>query len=250
MIRRLLTFLPAAIIVAATLSAQQSRSATVVDTHGNQYAGITRTASTNASKTNNRAKASFLVDLVGNFLKRELPIASVTVSGDSNGADSIKLKVAGITVLRSSSSSHPILHLTIWNVQATILDVGVFQVNAEASAGGGAQFGVSVTGTVSPPRINVNGAAQVYGNSEGGVSVTLLYGVAKAKVSLTVNFLNSTIRADLPVTTTGVGNVTVFLDTILWQLFLKAKGEVLWGLASKSKTFVDEKGPSYTRQLL
>jgi hypothetical protein len=229
----------------------QSPSGSQVRTYGNSHAGVTRTVSASGQLTSNRARGNALLSLVGSFLSRELTIASVTVSGDSNGPDQITMRVAGQTVYRSSTSSNPILHLTVWQGQITLLDLGVCTIRATANAGGGAQFGFTVTGTVSPPRLNINGAAQVYGNSEGSVGVQILFGLlGEASVSLTVNFLNSTIRAVLPVTSAGINSLEAYIDTILWQLKVKGKLKGPFGVTLASRTFVDISGVNQTNRIL
>lgn len=236
-------------LCAASLLAQ-SPYGTEVRSHGNSVAGVTRTATATGTLTSSTASARSQLDLVGSFLRRELTIASVKMTANNTGTQNqIVLKVAGITVLRANGG-HPILHLTVWRGQWTILDVGVFDIRAEASAGGGAQFGTTLTGRISPPEASINGAAQVYGNAEGGVSLNILYGLAgRAKASLIVNFLNSTLRASLPITRAGIGSVNAHIDTILWELLVKAKVEV-FGITVASDTFVSLRGPSMTRRIL
>lgn len=244
------------VATAASPLVAQSRWGSDSKTAGNSSAGVSRVATSGGDVTRTTARSSSLMDLIGRFLGRELSIASVRVDGSHDGSgNKVKIKVAGLTVFERAlpnggSASNPIVHLTVFDRSYTVVDFGVAAVKLTASAGGGAQASVTLRGRISPPAAHISAAYQVYGNAEGAVSAEVLWGAFTAKASAGVNFWNTTIRATLPVEASALANCRVDLDWILFQLYVKAKIQALWGLYEKERTLVDVRGPSGTYRIL
>ena len=253
--RNVLTSLLVALTLAASLLGQ-SRWGSDSKTAGNRYAGVTRVATSGGDVTRTTAKSASWVELIGRFLEKELPIASVRVDGSHNGSgNKIKIKVAGLTVYERTlpsggSASKPIVHLTVFNASYTLVDFGVASVKLSASAGGGAQASATLKGRISPPAAHISAAYQVYGNAEGAVKAEVLWGAVSAKGSVGVNFWNTTIQATLPIEASGLGSCRVNLTWLLFQLYVKVKIEALWGLWDKEKTLVDVKGAGGSYRIL
>lgn len=237
---------------AATPAYAQVRSGLSSDQSGNASAGASRY---DTATVNPQARTVRMVkNLDCSLLRKNVSCGSITLeTRPTKGRALVRIgpkRVFSRRISKSGSYQFGPYMLDIFRVPPfEIFDLGLVSIKASGEAGAGAQFGGTWSLQRKPPQAALNGAGQTYGNASGRIKATVLYGAASAEANATLNFFNSTLKADLHATPSGVNGSHASLDVILWELWLRLKAKVL-GATVADKTIVHETGPTFSVTLL
>jgi hypothetical protein len=222
-------------------------------TGGNTYANSRGTSGVSAAKWSHQADVIAWLDLGGGLYRRGAHLSKIDLAGHTAESSSARVVFGGRTVSyrsfqRSGSYSSSPRMYDVLRVDLGWSFGGLVGFNVTGRIGAGSQFGATWNINTSAREAQLNGAAQVWGYGEGKLSLSVLWGAAKAKVSATLNYLNTTINFALRGTTAGLQSSSASLSVVLWELYVKFKAEVLRQTVASS-TLVNERGPTYSRRL-
>ncbi len=229
----------------------QAKVMGTVQSFGNSWAGVDAITGISCAGWPTRVDDNCNGQHQAHILKHDVTLATMDFPATSfGGGNAHPLVKARTTTVFTASYGAAGGQMTIqptytefngWNSET--ISVGPFDVQAHAGVGVGSQgWGTWAFGQ-QPRRANAETHFAQNCVATGRVTVSLLFGAASASVTADVNLLNraahlstgNTALAGLP-----QAHANVVFDT--WQLLLKLKVQLLWGLIDYKRTLVNESG--------
>jgi hypothetical protein len=183
------------------------------------------------------------------FFGKNIGAAFQNETNKNKAHGSIKLnnKTVMSTSGKSSKSWGP--YLLEYKTPKFTLSLGWVTLTAYANLGGGAQAGLTYDYGTSPLMAKLNGACQGWAFGAASFGVSILAGLAEAKLKIEATFFNSTLHLALEARQGQPLIANARIDYLPWTIKAKVKAELL-GVTVHTSTLVEREGSTKTRQLL